>query len=104
MTMSNDYILGNIIGILKLNAEPASGDYSTSGGRLDVALDLDKSLTSDQLSEIALRAPTIKLRGLTDDITEHHAPNGRSFTVHELLDAVTEHERCTRRRSEWFGG
>jgi hypothetical protein len=62
-----------------------------------------RDLTDEELTRVAFDAPEIKLRGRGAVVT-HRAPNGRCFTVGELLAAVEETERQTRQQGEWFGG
>ena len=66
-----------------------------------------RPLTDEELKLKVFEAPTIRLRGEADHpdaVVEHAAPDGRGFTVRQLLTAVEETERQTRGRSEWFGG
>jgi hypothetical protein len=63
-----------------------------------------RKLTPDELQSVAFRASQIKLRGEGGDTVTHQAPNGKFFTVQDLLDAVAETERQTRDKSEWFDG
>ena len=66
-----------------------------------------RPLTPEELGRVAFAAPTIRLRGESDRpdaVVDHAAPDGRAFTVRQLLAAVEETERQTRDRSEWFGG
>ncbi|MGA9520488.1 MAG: hypothetical protein WBV82_03435 [Myxococcaceae bacterium] len=51
-----------------------------------------------------MREPLIRLRGEAGDPVEHRAPNGKHFTVRELVKAVEETERQSRSRSNWLGG
>jgi hypothetical protein len=63
-----------------------------------------RSLSFEELSRIAFPKPEIRLRGNSGDPVLHKAPNGRHFTVQELLLAIEETERRTRGESNWFGG
>lgn len=63
-----------------------------------------RDLTPEELDSIAFNEPQIKLRSLSDEIVLHHAPNGKFFTVRDLLLAVEETERKTRGQSNWYDG
>jgi hypothetical protein len=63
-----------------------------------------RPLTARELGSVAFEGASIRLRGEGDRITFHDAPNGRFFTVQELLNAVEESERQSRASSEWLGG
>jgi hypothetical protein len=63
-----------------------------------------RPLTADEWDSIAFRGSAIRLRGESDRVVSHKAPNGSYFTVRELLLAVEETERQTRNDSDWFGG
>jgi hypothetical protein len=63
-----------------------------------------RALTPDELRSVAFRASQITLQGEGGGTVTHQAPNGKFFTVQELLKAVAETERQTRDKSEWFGG
>ena len=66
-----------------------------------------RDLTDEELNRTVFEAPAIRLRGEADHpdaVIEHAAPDGRGFTVRQLLAAVEETERQTRGRSEWFDG
>lgn len=63
-----------------------------------------RPLTDEELSRIAFVGPTIKLKGESENVVEHSAPNGKHFTVQELLQAVEETEREGRGNTEWFEG
>lgn len=60
-------------------------------------------LTDREVAVIVYEGANIYLRSLGSQTTEHKAPNGRSFTIKEILDAVAAHESATRRHTEWFG-
>lgn len=63
-----------------------------------------RQLTAEELSSVAFQGASIKLRGETEQVTTHQAPNGKHFTVQDLLNAVEEAERQSRGNSEWFDG
>lgn len=63
-----------------------------------------RDLTPDELNSIAFRGSEIRLRNYSGRIVAHKAPNGKFFTVCELLLAVEETERQTRDSTEWLGG
>jgi hypothetical protein len=63
-----------------------------------------RPLTVAELDLVMLHEPVIRLRSLAGDPVEHRAPNGRHFTVRDLLGAVEETERRTRSQTSWFGG
>ena len=76
----------------------------TRGGPFDPDADDDPPLTDAVALLVAFGGPSIVLRGEAEIPVTHAAPNGRSFTVAELLDAVEETERQTRGETAWFGG
>ncbi len=63
-----------------------------------------RDLTEAEWQLEIFRESSIRLRGLSEDVVEHKAPNGRSFTVKEMFTAIEETERRTRGNSEWLGG
>jgi hypothetical protein len=63
-----------------------------------------RPLTAEELQRVAYHGSNIRLRGESQQVTTHAAPNGKHFTVQELLNAVEESERQSRGNSEWFGG
>ena len=64
-----------------------------------------RNLTLEELDSVAFRAPEIKLRNPdAERVVTHQAPNGRYFTVRDLLAAVEETERQVRGDTEWFDG
>lgn len=63
-----------------------------------------RDLTEAELQLLIFHEPSIRLRALSEDIVEHNAPNGRSFTVKEMFAAIEETERRTRDNSKWLGG
>lgn len=66
--------------------------------------DGNRELTQAELDSIAFDAPQIQMRGDTGEIVANDAPNGRHFTVRDLVRAVEETELRTRGASEWLGG
>ena len=71
---------------------------------VDTQRDQYRSLSFEELSRIAFPKAEIRLRGQSGGPVLHKAPNGRHFTVQDLLVAIEETERRTRGESEWFGG
>lgn len=63
-----------------------------------------RNLTPDELAFVVLESPRIQMCGESEKIISHDAPNGASFSVQDLLNAVEETERRSRDDSEWFGG
>jgi hypothetical protein len=64
-----------------------------------------RDLTEEEWSRVALRAPSIRMRGENDDeVVEHRAPDGHTFTIRDLAAAVAETERRTRGGTSWEGG
>jgi hypothetical protein len=63
-----------------------------------------RNLTADELNSVAFRGSEIKLRNDSGRVVSHKAPNGKYFTVLELLGAVVETERQTRDDTEWLEG
>ncbi|WP_433664066.1 hypothetical protein ACQPW1_19260 [Nocardia sp. CA-128927] len=62
-----------------------------------------RDLTVDEFDRVVLELPMLNLRGFGDPV-EHRAPNGKRFTVRDLIAAIAETERSTRQQSQWFGG
>ncbi|MCB9647867.1 MAG: hypothetical protein H6730_14855 [Deltaproteobacteria bacterium] len=62
-----------------------------------------RPLRDEELSRVELKRPTVTLRSHGGAVV-HHAQNGRSFTVSELLAAIVKTERKTRAESTWFKG
>ncbi|WP_405489232.1 hypothetical protein [Nocardia sp. NBC_00511] len=62
-----------------------------------------RELTVDELDQVVLESAALNLRSLGEPVA-HQAPNGKWFTVRDLVAAVAETERRTRQQSEWFGG
>ena len=62
-----------------------------------------RPLTEDELDRVVFEASEIVMAGLGKAV-EHQAPDGRRFTVRDLLAAVEETERQTRADSDWFEG
>lgn len=63
-----------------------------------------RPLTEEELNRTAYAGPTIKLGAESGSVMEHQAPNGKSFTVRELLKAVEDTEKQERTNTELFGG
>lgn len=63
---------------------------------------LEKLLASEGYDQPSIRICN-DLESVKGIITEHQAPNGKNFTVGELLAAVHAHEVQTRGKAEWFG-
>lgn len=70
----------------------------------DPQRDQYRELSAEELGRIAFPQPEIRLKGQARRVVSHKAPNGKYFTVHDLLSAVEETERLTRGESTWFGG
>ncbi|MCA9621271.1 MAG: hypothetical protein KC731_19750 [Myxococcales bacterium] len=62
-----------------------------------------RDLTEAELSATVLEASHITLRGLGAAVG-HAAPNGATFSLRELLQAIEATERETRGQSDWFDG
>ena len=95
-----------IEGLYNLAAPPAA-KVTSIALRLEV-FERDKGearpLTDEEWNRVVLRAPSIRIRGASEDVVEHQAPNGEWFTVREMAKAIEETERQTRGGSEWFDG
>lgn len=63
-----------------------------------------RELTSEELHSVAFNGSEITLVNDAEQPVTHKAPNGKSFSVSDLLKAVEETERQTRGNTEWFGG
>lgn len=92
--------------LLNLQASPDAkiATLKLSAEAYDQANNEFRALTADELDSIAFRGSEIRLRGESDGVVSHKAPNGAFFNVRELLLAVEETERQTRNDSEWLGG
>jgi hypothetical protein len=66
----------------------------------------DRKLTDEEWSRVVIHAPRIRMRSVdTEDIVvDHDAPNGSTFTVRNLADAIAKTERDSREHGEWLGG
>ncbi|MGW4352330.1 hypothetical protein ACWELJ_09600 [Nocardia sp. NPDC004582] len=62
-----------------------------------------RDLTADELDLVVLEATALTLQGEGEPVG-HRAPNGKWFTVRDLVAAIAETERRTRHQSQWFGG
>ena len=71
---------------------------------VDEAFRRSRALTEQELARIVVSGPRIKLAGLAKIAVEHAAPNGKYFTVADILKAIEVTERQTRDATEWFGG
>lgn len=64
-----------------------------------------RPLTEAESARVVIAEPRIRMcEYLEEQVVEHVAPNGISFTVADLCAAVTETARVSRASSEWFGG
>lgn len=63
-----------------------------------------RPLTGKELNTVVLQGATIQLQGLAEIVVSHKAPNGKHFTVTDILKAIEQTERQTRDQTEWFGG
>ena len=89
--------------------EYADADAQIVGMRLEPEVYVEESdelreLTNAEFELTAYAGPAIALRGESGKIVRHSAPNGKHFTVRDLLQAVEETERQTRGDTEWLGG
>src|SRR6187402_1185836 len=55
-----------------------------------------RPLTEAELASVAFDSPHIRLRGESGEAVAHDAPNGKHFTVKELVAAIEETERRMR--------
>jgi hypothetical protein len=97
--------LDNVGGKLEIY-EDSDGEFSDCELRANVhdnKTGRDRRLTRAELDSVAFRGKQIKLRGLSEDVVSHNAPNGEFFTVQDLLHAVDETERQTRGRTQELG-
>lgn len=62
-----------------------------------------RDLTEQELASVAFAGPRIALRS-EGGVVEHEAPNGKDFTVRDLVRAIEETERRTRDQTERLGG
>lgn len=69
----------------------------------DDADDLFRELTDDEWKQVVIKAPSIKIAGLSGDVVEHKSAKGQ-FTIEDLVAAVEKTERKTRGNTDWFGG
>lgn len=78
--------------------------FERSSDNEDITL---RPITESELQQVVFDTPTIRLQSdCADEVTpiEHKAPNGKSFTVTDLVDAIVATEREHRAQSEWLGG
>ncbi len=91
--------------LLNLVASPGARVKSVIARALVVDEDDDRALTEDEAARVVLRAPSIRLGSLdAEGSVEHRAPDGETFTVHDLLGAIAETERQLRAETNWMGG
>jgi len=99
---------GRMFILLSDKPEPISSEVYNTKARQDAIIEKMwfevQWPGSDLLREVAIEAPTIKMRSLTNHYIEHDAPNGSYFTVADLLDAVKNTDMQTRALSDWMGG
>ncbi|WP_458691247.1 hypothetical protein [Nocardia tengchongensis] len=62
-----------------------------------------RDLTAEEFERVVLESAVLNLQGEGEPVA-HRAPNGKWFTVRDLVAAVAETERRTRAQSQWFGG
>ncbi|EYF07290.1 hypothetical protein [Chondromyces apiculatus] len=62
-----------------------------------------RDLTPEEMDQVAFDEPEIRLRGYGDEV-RHRAPDGKRFTVRDLIAAIEATELKTRHQSEWFEG
>ncbi|MEV0462603.1 hypothetical protein AB0I30_18965 [Nocardia tengchongensis] len=62
-----------------------------------------RDLTAEEFGRVVLESAVLNLQGEGEPVA-HRAPNGKWFTVRDLVAAVAETERRTRAQSQWFGG
>jgi len=88
--------------MLNLAAPPTARITSVT---LELSVD-DRDLTAEEWSRVVIRAPRIRMRSVdTDEIViDHDAPDGATFTVRNLADAIAKTERDSREHGEWLGG
>lgn len=60
-------------------------------------------LTEDELNSVVLDQSQITLESFGKRMV-HNAPNGKSFSVRDLLNAVEKTEQMVRPQTDWFGG
>lgn len=68
-----------------------------------------RPLTEEELGLVVLDEETIRVNSFAclpgpGAIVEHRAPNGKNFTIRDMIAVVEETERQTRGDTEWFGG
>lgn len=68
--------------------------------------DEGRPLTDAEWSRVVVRAPRIQMTSLDtpDTVVRIESPNGETFTVRDLQQAVARSERVSREDSEWSGG
>jgi hypothetical protein len=69
----------------------------------DDTIDDRREITQHELELVVIEKDEIWLSGEAKTPVLHKAPNGKHFTVHDLLIAVRETERETRAQTKWFG-
>ena len=63
-----------------------------------------REITANELNEVVFKSSKITLKAQSGDKVEYLAPNGKHFTVKDILSAVEDAERQTRANTNWFGG
>lgn len=62
-----------------------------------------RDLTDEEMNQVVFEEPQIRL-GSHEGTVTHQAPNGKHFTVQDLIQAIEITEKETRAKTEWFGG
>lgn len=63
-----------------------------------------RDASAPELELVVFEETSIYLRSLADISLLHHAPNGKYFTVCDMIAAVCTQELATRSQTDWFGG
>ena len=67
-----------------------------------------RDLTAKERKLVAYAQPSIRVSSYAcitpSRVIEHPAPNGKHFTIDDLIDVVERQELQTRDETDWFGG
>ncbi|MCC6128685.1 MAG: hypothetical protein IT186_02055 [Acidobacteria bacterium] len=93
-------------GLLNLIAPPSARIVSVSFDVhvFDPESEEGRPLTDAELDTVVFTGSALDLRGEGDVTVTHHAPNGYTFRIRDLIAAIEISERASRDSGDWLGG
>jgi hypothetical protein len=93
-------------GLLNLAASPEARITSLrlNASVFDYDTEERRPLTESELDTVVFKGGEIRMRGESELIISHLAPDCHSFTIRDLLAAVEATELRSRSSTEWLGG